>query len=335
MVGLLCTSDASSVLRLDRLCPLAATLSGAPLGKAVFPGQYNAAASGTEYFGSTVAVLVMVGMSFSRGCSCHARLMLSQRHRCALGEEKSAVALRPIRFGSEGIPQGASLESIGLKLSISTLTSQARSGSQLAQFELGQEYLSGNRVEADPARAANWFLKAAEQGVAEAQYNYGQMCLSGDGVKQDKLKGLSWMQKAADQDIAYAQLVMGSMLVEGDVVAQDVKTGISYLTAASGQGLSAEVASCISEAANKGDKDAQNMMGTMLFFGSGVEKNKEWAAYWFEQAAKNGAADAQYNLGLMLKSGDGVAENKEWARYWLEQAALNGNQSASKAIASL
>ncbi|CAE8719598.1 unnamed protein product [Polarella glacialis] len=67
-------------------------------------------------------------------------------------------------------------------------------------------------------------------------------------------------------------------------------------------------------------------MGTMLLAGQGVEENREYAAYWFDQAANQGHVDAQYNLGLMFESGDGVPEDKEQAAFWLAKACSGGDQ---------
>jgi TPR repeat protein len=56
-----------------------------------------------------------------------------------------------------------------------------------AQFALGNLYLRGEGVPADPALAFRWFERAAERGHAEARLNAALMLDSGDGVPRDRV----------------------------------------------------------------------------------------------------------------------------------------------------
>ena len=60
-------------------------------------------------------------------------------------------------------------------------------------------YYFGTGVEQSYEKAVEWYLKAAEQGLAMAQYNLGEMYALGDGVEQSNEKAREWLQKAADQ----------------------------------------------------------------------------------------------------------------------------------------
>ena len=60
-------------------------------------------------------------------------------------------------------------------------------------------------VEQSDVKAAEWFLKAAEQGLARAQYNLGVMYANGTGVEQSYEKAREWLQKAAKQGLASAK----------------------------------------------------------------------------------------------------------------------------------
>ena len=51
----------------------------------------------------------------------------------------------------------------------------------------------------DQKKAAEWYLKAAEQGDSDAQYNLGAMYYDGKGVKKDRKKAAQWLSKAAAQ----------------------------------------------------------------------------------------------------------------------------------------
>ena len=54
-------------------------------------------------------------------------------------------------------------------------------------------------------KAVEWYLKAAEQGLAKAQYNLGCCYQEGDGINADYYKAVKWYRKAADQGHADAQ----------------------------------------------------------------------------------------------------------------------------------
>jgi TPR repeat protein len=51
----------------------------------------------------------------------------------------------------------------------------------------------------DPAEAARWYRKAAEQGLAEAQFNLGLRYYKGEGVRKSRTMALKWFRKAAAQ----------------------------------------------------------------------------------------------------------------------------------------
>ena len=67
-------------------------------------------------------------------------------------------------------------------------------------------YAKGRGVRQDDAQAAQWFRKAAEQGVAQAQYNLAVMYAKGRGVRQDGEQAVQWFRKAAEQGYPQAQL---------------------------------------------------------------------------------------------------------------------------------
>ena len=74
----------------------------------------------------------------------------------------------------------------------------------------------------------------------------------------------------------------------------------------------------------KGDRDAQFLMGQMYFFGLGVERNDAQAAQLYSAPADRGHAEAQYRLGYLYATGQGVAYDPAAAeRWWLEAAKRN------------
>ena len=65
--------------------------------------------------------------------------------------------------------------------------------------EIEIDMYSGMGVETDSAKAAEWYRKAAEQGLDSAQYHLGRCYEGGHGVTKDLTKAAEWYQKAADK----------------------------------------------------------------------------------------------------------------------------------------
>ncbi len=80
-----------------------------------------------------------------------------------------------------------------------TLTQTAKAGDAKIQFELASRYAEGRSVRKDPTEAANWYQRAATQGLAPAQYRLGALYEKGQGVTQDKDAAQIWYQRAAEQ----------------------------------------------------------------------------------------------------------------------------------------
>ncbi|MEH6565062.1 MAG: tetratricopeptide repeat protein [Halopseudomonas sp.] len=72
-----------------------------------------------------------------------------------------------------------------LPLAIDTCISAAEGGDMQAQYELGQLYYSGERVEQNYATALQWLERASIQGEPRAQYRLGMMHFQGEGVRRN------------------------------------------------------------------------------------------------------------------------------------------------------
>ena len=75
----------------------------------------------------------------------------------------------------------------------------AEQGLGSAQYQLGRCYEGGHGVTKDLTKAAEWYRKAAEQGLGLAQYQLGRCYEGGHGVTKDLTKAAEWYQKAADK----------------------------------------------------------------------------------------------------------------------------------------
>lgn len=87
--------------------------------------------------------------------------------------------------------------------------------------------------------------------------------------------------------------------------------------------------------ANNGNAVAQNNLGIVYQQGSGVARDLEKAAYWFQKGAENGSAPAMSNLGVAYLKGQGVERNLPLAVQWFEKAAAAGEQGGYFNLATL
>ena len=87
----------------------------------------------------------------------------------------------------------------------------AEQGDALAQYQLGNMYLSGKGVEQKYFMAVHWLRKAAEQREAMAQYSLGMMYAQGKGVAQNDAEAIYWYRKAAEQDLNEAKQLINEI----------------------------------------------------------------------------------------------------------------------------
>jgi TPR repeat protein len=74
--------------------------------------------------------------------------------------------------------------------------------------------------------------------------------------------------------------------------------------------------SCLAAAEN-GDSDAQNELGSMYAEGRGTEPNNEEGVKWFRKSAEQGNAYGACNLAFHYAKGEGVPVNKIAALKWI------------------
>ncbi|NQV22411.1 MAG: sel1 repeat family protein [Rhodospirillales bacterium] len=75
----------------------------------------------------------------------------------------------------------------------------ATSGDKVSQYKLGLLYGRGHGVPRDPAKAAKWFGRAADQGLADAQFEMGNLLLHDLFETPDVVEARRWYRLAADQ----------------------------------------------------------------------------------------------------------------------------------------
>jgi tetratricopeptide (TPR) repeat protein len=101
---------------------------------------------------------------------------------------------------------------------------------------LGDMYYFGRSVVKNDQKAAEWYLKSAEQGYAIGQCNLGFMYTYGYGVPKDYQKAVDWYRKAAEQGDADGQNNLGIMYENGYGVVKDMQKAVEWYTKAVEQG---------------------------------------------------------------------------------------------------
>ncbi len=157
------------------------------------------------------------------------------------------------------------------------LEKKAIAGDPASQHDLGALYASGQIMDVNYKKAAYWFLKAAENGVANAHYNLGVMYHQGMGLKRNVKKALYWYKQAATMGHPEALYNLGIAYIEGIGTAVDTKRGIGYLK----------------RAANAGIAQAAYNLG-ILYEGhfSDEPNSRSKAIKWYEYAGKMGSDEA-------------------------------------------
>jgi TPR repeat protein len=206
-----------------------------------------------------------------------------------------------------------------------SLLARAKNGDREAEWGVADRYADGckdNRgkviLRRSPAKAAQWFRRAAEHGSAPAQNNLGILLSNGDGVRKNVEEALVWLRKAfragntcATQNIAITYRENG-----------DLKTAVKWFR----------------KAAEASDGDALIQLGIHYYWGKGVRKDPRAAVHCFRTAtkAKNisgvGRDDAFFFLGIAYHEGCGVRASMPSAMRFFKRANIDGDHAAANGM---
>ena len=186
-------------------------------------------------------------------------------------------------------------------------------GNPDAEYSVGVMYTNGRGLPQSYVEAAKWFHRAAEKGQAGAQYDLGVLYAKGQGVPENFAEAAKWFRKAADQGKASAQYNLAypvhRRVKAWRRISPRPRSGIARRRSratwirktawprctASGDGVQqdfAEAAKWYRKAADQGDIDAQNELGSLYGNGQGVPQDYVEAYRWFDLAAsRNAGAD--------------------------------------------
>ena len=154
----------------------------------------------------------------------------------------------------------------------SGLSAAAINGDPAAEYEVAVRFAEGRGVPQDLAAAAEWFERAAKQGLIPAQFRLGALYEKGLGVKKSLADARRLYTAAAEAGNAKAMHNLAVLYAEGFDGKPD------YLTAAK----------WFRKAADHGMPDSQYNLGILYARGIGVDTNLPEAYKWFTLAARDG-----------------------------------------------
>ncbi|MBP2280618.1 TPR repeat protein [Psychrobacter sp. PL19] len=179
-----------------------------------------------------------------------------------------------------------------------------------AQTLIGLDYLNGNGIAQDYAKALEWFEKAASEDYPTAQNMLGAMFKNGHGVQQDYEQAFEWFEKAATQDYDEGQ----------------TNLALAYAGGVSNLENYAKAFEWMQKAAKQGHAIAQYFMGEMFRDKDFVDQPNSIEAFeWYQRAANQGLPDAQACIAEMYKQGEGVGQDDKKAFEWYQKAADQGH----------
>jgi TPR repeat protein len=126
----------------------------------------------------------------------------------------------------------------------------------------------------------------------------------------------------------------GKMNAERDspASAQSINSAFQRAVAAKQKGDYATVLREMMPFAERGNADAQTIVGSLYDRGNGVPQSYTEAVTWNRRAAEQGNDAGQYYLGVMYGLGrGGLREDRVTSHMWLSLAAAQGNSDAAKA----
>ncbi len=157
------------------------------------------------------------------------------------------------------------------------LQALAQHGDAKAQFELGLRYAEGRGgLPRDLKLAAQWFSKAADQGMTLALYRLGSFYEKGLGVERSYERARSLYEQAANAGNARAMHNLGVLFVENGDGWPDYASAAGWFR----------------KAAEFGVRDSQFNLAVLYARGMGVEQNLVQSFMWFSIAAAQGDPEA-------------------------------------------
>jgi len=245
-----------------------------------------------------------------------------------LPDETYGISLRTqqhgivdINFSDYGVENLKSLTTYVLVLTEGTAADPNNPTDAHAQYELGLDYkMPRHGKERDATKALEWFMKAAEQGLAEAQLEVGRHYVGNFTPEvEDSAMAISWLRKAAEQGLVDAQYELADYYFNLWVFLEDTENELHPYRFNRHQWLI--------KAAENGSVKAMVDLGK--FYPS--DDNMYWdfdimeRMKWNEKASNKGSADAAFNQGQIYEY---VYKDLTTAKQWYQKASRRGHEKA-------
>jgi localization factor PodJL len=158
----------------------------------------------------------------------------------------------------------------------SVLRTAVTKGDPGAQYEIALRFADGRGVPQNLTEAADWFDRAAKQGLVVAQFRLGGFYEKGFGVKKDLEAARRLYTAAGEAGNAKAMHNLAVLYAEGIDGKPDYPTAAKWFRQAAAYGLT----------------DSQYNLGILFARGIGIETNLAEAYKWFALAARDGDKEA-------------------------------------------
>lgn len=177
-----------------------------------------------------------------------------------------------------------------------------------AQYEIGKIYESGKEVKRNYEQAAQWYRKAAEQGLEEAQSSLASL-YNHPKLLNNKQKAIYWYRKSAEQGNSFSQMFLASTFYGGDGVPKNYKESVKWYR----------------KRAEQGQGEISYKIAKMYDYGGeGILKDTNEATKWYKKAAKKFATEedeeSNFRLACMYALGEGVSQDFAQAIKWMREA---------------
>lgn len=250
---------------------------------------------------------------------------------------------------------GARQSPIKDRAELAKVEAQALAGSAEAQLEMALVYDEGGLVVVDRAKAAEWYQRAASQGVGVAEIRLGMMAETGEGLPQDYAQAKGHYERAVELHDLEANLRLGILHLEGWGVPRDPKKAIALIRLAGeanyhpaqivlsgmyGVGVGTKVdlkeaTAWAERAAKEDDPEGQVIMGGFVMKNIRERDDMNLAREWFQLSAEQDYARGMLGMAATFFQGTPSEEKLRTGLRWLELAAEGGNSAAAFYLAMI
>ena len=189
---------------------------------------------------------------------------------------------------------------------------------------------------AEPAKSTGTLQYAAEQGNPVAQWKLGRMYAKGEGVPHCDLRAFEYFTRIANShaddyhDAPQAPFVANAFVALGQYYLDGIPNSAVKADPERARQMFAYAASYF------GNADAQYRLARLYLDGKGgVDRDVKQAARWLGLAAQKGQYQAQAMLGSMLFKGEVVPRQAARGLMWLTLARDSAVGTEDKRIADL